>query len=248
MELLFLAGAGLLAGGLNAVAGGGSLVLFPALLAVGLPPLAANVTNSVAVWPGYVGAAVGYRTELSGQGRRVAALAGTALLGGGTGAVLLLATPERLFEQIVPGLVIAASLLLAVQPAVTRWVGRLPGSAGGHGSVLLHVALFFGAVYGGYFGGALGVLLLAILGVFLVDHLQRLNAVKTVLSLLVSTVALVAFALFGPVQWWAVAVAAPATLVGGYLGARLARRLPARALRAIVVVFGVGVGIALALT
>lgn len=247
-ELAFLGAVGLLAGGLNAIAGGGSLLLFPALLAVGLGPLAANVTNAVAVWPGYIGTAVGYRGELRGQRGRVLALSATALAGGTTGAVLLLTTPEELFEDVVPFLVITASLLLAVQTLVTRWVQRLPGSAGGARSPLLHVALFLGAVYGGYFGGALGVILLAVLAVFLAEGLQRLNALKAVLSLLVNTVALVAFALFGPVVWTAVAVAAPAALLGGYLGARLARRLPATWLRAAVVVFGVGVGVALAVT
>lgn len=258
VKLMFLAGAGLLAGGLNAVAGGGSLVLFPALLAVGLSPLSANVTNSVALWPGYLGTVAGYRSELAGQRGRVAVLSGTALLGGSTGATLLLTTPADAFDAVVPALVIAASLLLAVQATVTRRVQRAGPPGGQHGdgqhspvshrSPFLHVAVFVAAVYGGYFGGALGVILLAVLGIFLVDQLQRLNALKAVLSLLVGTVSLVAFALFGPVDWVAVAVAAPASLLGGYLGARLARRLPATALRTIVVVFGVGVGVALAVT
>jgi uncharacterized membrane protein YfcA len=244
-ELVFLALAGLLAGALNAIAGGGSLISFPALIYVGLPPLTANVTNSVGVWLGYVGTSLGYRAELTGQRRRVVVLAATAVVGGGTGATLLLTTPASLFEKVVPFLVIAASLLLAVQALVTRWVQGLPGSAGGHQSPLLHVALFLSAAYGGYFGGALGVILLAVLAVFLTDHLQRVNALKNVLSLLVNTVALIAFGLFGPVDWIAVAVIAPACLLGGYAGARVARRLNATLLRAAVVVFGVVVGIAL---
>ena len=244
-SLPLLAVAGLVAGVLNAVAGGGSLVTFPALVLVGLPPLAANVTNSVAVWPGYIGTMLGYRAELAGQRGRVVGLAVTGLLGGGTGAALLLTTPASVFEAVVPVLVIGASLLLAVQTVVTRWVQGLPGSAGGHRSPLLHVALFLAAVYGGYFGGALGVILLAVLAVFLTDHLQRTNALKSVLSFLVNTVALVAFALFGPVDWLAVSVIAPASLLGGYAGARVARRLNATVLRAVVVVFGIGVGVAL---
>lgn len=247
-ELAFLGVVGLLAGALNAVAGGGSLVLFPALIAVGVPALSANVTTTTSVWPGYLGSAVGYRTELAGQRSRVVALSATALLGGTTGAVLLLSTSEELFSRVVPFLVLAASLLLAVQTVVTRWVQRLPGSSGGVRSPLLHLALFPAAVYGGYFGGALGVILLAVLAVFVAEHLQRLNALRTVLSLLVNTVALVAFAVFGPVVWAAVAVAAPASLLGGYLSAKVARRLPTSALRAVVVVFGVGVGITLAVT
>jgi uncharacterized membrane protein YfcA len=247
-ELLLVGVVALLAGGLNSVAGGGSLLLFPALVAAGLPPLAANVTTTVSVWPGYVGTAAGYRAELRGQRSSVLALAATVLLGGGAGALLLLTTPESLFEAVVPALVVAASLLLALQERVTRWVSTVPGAAGGLRSPLLHVALFLAAVYGGYFGGALGVVLLAVLAVFLAGDLQRLNALRSVLSLLVNTVALAAFALFGPVAWTVVAVAAPACLLGGYVGARLARRLPVRALRGAVVVFGLAVGVALLLT
>jgi uncharacterized membrane protein YfcA len=247
VELAAIGAVAVLAGGLNSIAGGGSLLLFPALLAVGLPPLAANVTTTTSIWPGYVGTAVGYRAELVGQRRAIGVLAVTALAGGGAGAALLLTTPESVFEAIVPVLVILASLLLALQARVTRWVTRLPGSAGGLGSPLLHVALFLAAVYGGYFGGALGVILLAVLAVFLGGDLQRVNALRGVLSLLVNTVALIAFALLGPVQWTVVAVAAPGCLVGGYLGARVARRMPAGALRAVIVVFGLGVGVALLL-
>lgn len=247
VELLAVAGVAVVAGGLNAVAGGGSLVLFPSLLAVGLPPLAANVTTTVSIWPGYVGTALGYRAELCGQLRRVLVLALPALLGGATGAVLLLTTPETVFEAVVPVLVVLASLLLGLQTPVTRWVQGVPGAAGGLGSPLLHGALFLAAVYGGYFGGALGVVLLAVLAVLLAGDLQRLNALRAVLSLLVNTVALVAFALFGPVDPLVVAVAAPASLLGGYVGARLARRLPVHLLRGVVVVFGVAVGVALLL-
>jgi uncharacterized membrane protein YfcA len=145
----------------------------------------------------------------------------------------------------VPVLVVAASLLLGLQTRVTRWVSTVPGAAGGLRSPLLHAALFLAAVYGGYFGGALGVVLLAVLAVFLTADLQRLNALRSVLSLLVNTVALGPFALFGPVDWGVVAVAAPACLLGGYLGARVARRLPVGALRGVVVAVGLVVGMAL---
>jgi uncharacterized membrane protein YfcA len=247
-ELALVGVVAVLAGGLNAVAGGGSLLLFPALLVVGLPPLAANVTTTASIWPGYVGTALGYRAELAGQRRRVLALAVTVLAGGAAGAALLLTTPESVFDAVVPALVIVASLLLALQTRVTGWVQRMPGSAGGLGSPLLHVALFLASVYGGYFGGALGVILLAVLAVLLVGDLQRLNALRAVLSLLVNSVALVAFALFGPVDGRVVAVAAPLCLLGGYLGARVARRLPVGTLRAVVVVFGLVVGVALLFT
>jgi uncharacterized protein len=246
--LLALGAVGVLSGALNAVAGGGSLLLFPALLAAGLPPLAANVTNTVSIWPGYVGTAVAYRAELRGQLCTVVVLSCTALLGGATGAVLLLTTPESVFDAVVPALVVLASLLLAVQAHAAALVQRLPGSGRGPGSPLLHGALFLAAVYGGYFGGALGVVLLAVLAVFLAVDLQRVNALRGVLSLLVNSVALVAFALFGPVSWAVAAVCAPACLLGGYAGARFARRLPARGLRWTIVAFGLAVGTALFVT
>ena len=245
VEALVLVGAGLLAGGVNAVAGGGSLISFPALIALGIPPLSANVTNSVAVWPGYVGTSWGYRRELQPQRRRLVALAPAALLGAGLGCVLLLSTSPETFERVVPYLVIVGSLLLAVQGRVTERVRRWPGAGSGERSPLLHISLLVAAVYGAYFGGGLGVVLLACLGLFLADDLQRLNGLKSVLSLVINFVALVAFSLFGPVDWSTVAVLAPAALLGGYLGAHVARRLPAAALRGGVVVFGIAVGIAL---
>ena len=244
-EAVLLLVAGLVAGAVNAVAGGGSLVSFPALLAIGVPPLSANVTNTVAVWPGYVGTSWGYRRELRTQLRRLAALAPVAVGGAALGCVLLLRTGEEAFEQVVPYLVILGSLLLAVQGLVTDRVRRWPGAGGGTRSPLLHVGLLAAAGYGAYFGGGLGVVLLACLGLFIADDLQRLNALKSVLSLVINFVALVAFAVFGPVLWSAVLVLAPAALLGGYLGAFAARRLAPKVLRAVVVVFGVAVGIAL---
>ena len=244
-EALLLLVAGLAAGGVNAVAGGGSLISFPALLALGLPPLTANVTNSVAVWPGYVGTSWGYRRELASQLRRLAALTPAAVLGASAGCVLLLVTSQEAFARVVPFLVILGSLLLAVQGRVTERVRRWPGAGAGIRSPLLHVSLFFAAAYGAYFGGGLGVVLLACLGLFVADDLQSLNALKSVLSLVINGVALIAFALFGPVVWSAVAVLAPAALAGGYLGAFVARRLSPTVLRGVVVLFGIGVGIAL---
>lgn len=245
LELVLLAGAALVAGGVNSVAGGGTLLLFPALLAAGLSPLAANVTSTTAVWPGYAGTALGYREELRGQRRELRALGTTGLVGGGLGAALLLTTDEAVFEAVVPFLVLAAAALLAVQPRVARLVARLPGYGGAHRSPLLHGVVLVAAVYGGYFGAALGVVLLAVLAVFLARGLQEVNALRGALALLVNTVALVAFALFGPVDWAAVAVTAPSAVVGGYLGARVARRLPVPVLRWTVVVVGVVVGLAL---
>ncbi len=243
--MLLLVFAGLAAGAINAVAGGGSLVSFPALLAIGLPPLAANVTNSVAVWPGYVGTCWGYRDVLRPQLHRVAMLAPAAVVGAVLGCLLLLVTSEEAFARVVPYLVILGALLLAVQGRVTDRVRRWPGAGGDVRSPLLHGGLVVAAAYGAYFGGGLGVVLLVVLGLFVADELQPLNALKSVLSLVINAVALVAFALFGPVDWPSVAVLAPSALLGGYLGAGLAQRLSPRILRACVVVLGLGVGLAL---
>lgn len=245
-ETVVLVLAGLLAGGVNAVAGGGSLISFPALVAVGLPPLTANVTSSVAVWPGYVGTCWGYRRELRDQRRRLLVLAPAALTGATAGCLLLLVTSPEAFERVVPLLVVLGSLLLAVQGRVTERVRRLPGGAGGLASPLLHGGIAVAAAYGAYFGGGLGVVLLAVLGLFVADDLQRLNGLKSALSLTINAVALVAFSLFGPVDWPRVAVLAPAALAGGYLGSRVARRLDPARLRGVVVVFGLVVGVALA--
>ena len=246
-EMVLIAVAGFLAGGVNAVAGGGSLISFPALVAAGLPTLDANVTNTTAVWPGYLGSAAAYRTELRDQGPRLRALAVTAVLGAAAGSAILLVASDEVFDAIVPLLVLAGSLLLAVQPRIARLV-LARTEAGGTGQTLqLHASIFLAAVYGAYFGGGLGVILLAVLGIFVADHLQRLNGLKAALSLLINTIALLAFALFGPVHWASVAIVAPASLLGGYVGGRLARRLSPDALRSTIVVFGVVVAVWLAL-
>jgi uncharacterized membrane protein YfcA len=246
LEVGLLAVAGVAAGVVNAIAGGGSLISFPALLAVGYPTVAANVTNTVALWPGYIGGALGYRAELSGQRGRAIAFSVTSVIGALAGCLLLLVTPDGVFETLVPILIAVASLLLAVQPWLKK---RLSGSerlTGRHHQVLLHTGILFGGVYGAYFGAGLGVMLLGILGVFVHDHLQRVNAVRAVLSLVINTIACAAFAIFGPVQWSAVAVMAVASLAGGFLGARVARRLSPAVLRGVIVTFGFGVAVALA--
>ena len=246
-EAVLIAVAGFLAGGVNAVAGGGSLISFPALVAAGLPTLDANVTNTTAVWPGYLGGAAAYRMELRDQGDRLRRLAVTAVLGAAAGSALLLLAPDAVFDAIVPVLVLAGSVLLALQPRIARYV-LARTEAGGQGQAAqLHAAIFAAAVYGAYFGGGLGVILLAVLGIFVADHLQRLNGLKAAISLVVNTVALLAFAFFGPVDWLAVAIVAPASLLGGYAGGRVARRLSPDALRTTIVVFGVVVAVWLAL-
>ncbi len=253
---MFLLLAGLFAGVVNAIAGGGSLLVFPALLAVGFPPLAANVTNSVAQWPGYLGIVIGARRDLAGQRRRVLLTSVVAVAGSAVGCVLLLTLPGAIFDTLVPVLVLLASALLAWQPRIKRWIGP-PGPGGGAeardgplpdrvGALLPGV--FGAAVYGGYFGGALGVILIATLSLCTHDRLVRLNVLKGLLSLVIASVTVVIFSVGAPVNWVAVALLAPTTLVGGFVGAKIARRLPENALRWGVVLLGVVVGVYLLVT
>lgn len=244
-----LAGAGLVAGLINAVAGGGSLVSFPALLAVGVPSVPANVTNTVALWPGYVGGAAGYRDELRTLRRLVLPLVAISIVGAVAGAIVLLNTPASVFTDAVPWLVLVGTLLFAVQPLVSRRVRARAASAeatdrkgSGRQSAL---GVLAAAVYGAYFGAGLGVTLLGVLGMTILEDLQQLNAIKNSLSLSINTVALVIFALFGPVRWSAVLVMAIASLLGGYLGSLLAQRLKPAVLRVLVIVLGVAVTIKL---
>lgn len=243
--LLLLAGLG--AGTVNAIAGGGSLITFPALLAIGLPAKAANVTNSIAVFPGYTAAVYGSRTDLrdlaDSRGRRALwALAPTAIVGTAIGCALLLATPQGAFDKIVPFLVIGAALVLAFQQRLKAMVGHPAAMSERRRTVSLHTMVGLGAIYGGYFGAALGVMLVAALGLVLDETLARISALKNIISAVVGFCTLLAFALFGPVNWAGVLVLAPATVVGGYVGARVARRLPGPVLRAIIVLFGLVVG------
>jgi uncharacterized protein len=236
--VVLLVAAGFLAGALNAAAGGGSLISFPALIAVGYPPLTANVTNNIAVAPGYVTGATGYRRELRGQGHRILPLTVASAIGSLVGVGLILLSSQSAFESIVPFLVLAACVLLAFQPAITRRLEEHSGDRDRPGSgVLAGQAL--AAVYGGYFSAALGVVVLAVLGLAFDDTLQRLNALKALLQLIIGAVSAVGFALVTPVAWSAVAVIAPASVVGGEVGARLARRVSDRALRVGIVTYGV---------
>ncbi len=241
-DLVVVAGVALTAGVVNSIAGGGSLILFPTLVALGLGTVAANVTNSVAQWPGYLGGIAGFRGEYGGQRRRLIRFGVVAVLGGTTGSVLLLTTPSEAFDVVVPILVLLASLLLAAQPLLTRRLQRDAADGVRPDPAWLYAALFLATVYGGYFGGALGVILVGVLGVGL-HHLKLANALKSALSAVTATVTLVVFGLFGPIDWLVVAVAAPASLVGGFLGARIATRIPVRPLRIFIVAFGVAVAI-----
>jgi uncharacterized membrane protein YfcA len=243
-DILLVAGSGVVAGAVNAVAGGGTLVSFPALLAVGLPPISANVTSSVGLLTGYAGGTVAYRRELEGQRDRVRSLLPFAVAGSIAGAALLLLTPGSTFRAVVPYLVLLSAGLLAAQPAVARALGVRP-----HGTPEVHwgarLGVGIGAVYGSYFGAGLGVLLLAVLGLLVAEDLQRLNALKGVLSLFINVAGAVVFVLAADVDWRYVAVLAVSAYVGGTLGVSVARRLPPTVMRAAVVALGFGVGVVL---
>lgn len=241
-QIALIAAAGLACGMINAVAGGGSLILFPALIAVGMPTLAANVTNSVATWPGYLGGAIGFRQELYRQRRRLIPLTIVTIVGSSAGCVLLLVTPASAFDAVVPGLVLAASLLLAFQPRISRLVGT-PTESNGRLRAVTLAAVLVAMIYGGYFGGALGIVVIGALALTLAGSLRQLNALKGGLTLVDASVSVVIFGLFGPVDWLVVAIAAPTALLGGYLGALVAQRLNDQVLRRCVVVFGIGVAV-----
>jgi uncharacterized membrane protein YfcA len=242
--------AGFAASAVNAVAGGGSLITFPTLVAIGLPPISANVTNTMAVSPGYVASVFGSRTDLTDLARRrgrrwLLALLPTAVVGTAIGTTLLLATPRRAFDVVVPFLVLGATLVLAFQQRLRALVGHPRDMSAQRRTVALHGVVLLAGVYGGYFTAALGVMLVAALGVVLDETLAHVTALKNAISAVVGAMAVVVFAIFGPVNWAALAVLIPATIAGGYTGARLARRLPAATLRVVIVTVGVVVGVAL---
>jgi uncharacterized membrane protein YfcA len=244
-HILLLLVAGVAAGTVNAIAGGGSLITFPTLIATGLPSVEANVTNSVSVFPGYVSSVFGSRADLVGQGARVRAILPTSVVGSVGGCALLLLTPGRVFEVVVPFLVLGAAATLAFQEKLRGLVGHPRHMSQRRAAVTLQVVVFVGAIYGGYFGAALGVMYVAALALILDEPLKRINALKNVLSAAVGLVTVVVFAIFGDVHWGAVLVLAPATIVGGYAGAKLARRLPAKVLRYLIVTFGTVIGLIL---
>lgn len=239
--------AGFVAGAVNALAGGGTLVAFPALLAVGVPPVTANITCSVGLLTGYAGGSVAYRRELVGQGPRARGLVIAGLLGGLVGAVLLLLTPGDGFRAVVPYLVLLACLLLAVQPRVAALLADR-GVAADHPGWQAQVAIGVGAVYGAYFGAGLGVVMLAVLGILVSDGLQRLNALKGLLSLVINLVAALVYAIAGRVDWLAAGLLSVGAVLGAAAGVGLARRLPAEVVRVGIVVTGVVVGVVLLLT
>jgi uncharacterized membrane protein YfcA len=233
--------AGVAAGGVNAIVGSGSLITFPVLLAVGYPAVVANVSNTVGLVPGNVSAVWGYRRELDGQWRRAGRLAIGTALGAATGAALLLALPDGVFDAVVPILILVACALMATRPSPSLTDAALTPR---RMAALLAVAYAVG-IYGGYFGAAQGVILLAALRLLLDEPLQRLNGLKNVLVGLANAVAAVQFIIFADIAWAAAGLVAGGSIVGATLGARYGRRVPDRILRRVVVAVGVTVAIVL---
>ena len=238
LHALAIFAAGVVAGTINTVVGSGTLFTFPVLLGFGYAPVTANVSNTVGLVPGSVAGAVGYRRELRGQGRRLVPLAAVSALGGLSGAVLLLSLPASAFKAIVPVFIVIALALIIAQPRLSSALERRRNPHGRVGPVAT-ASVFASGVYGGYFGAAQGILLLAILGLALDDDLQRINALKVVLAGLVNLVAGIVFVCVAHIAWLATLLIAIGSTIGGVIGARAGRRLPAPALRAVIVVVGI---------
>ena len=233
-------GAGVFAGTVNTVVGSGSLLTFPTLLAFGYNPLVANVSNTIGVWPGSASGAYGYRRELVGQGDRIRRLGAISVVGSLVGGILLLVMPGSSFERVIPFLVLLACVLVVVQPKLAALVAarQAKSSRPGGPQPVFESLVFATAVYGGYFGAAQGVILIALMGIFLQDHMQRLNGLKNVLAALVNLVGAVLFAIFAPVAWLPAVLIAIGSAAGGQIGAKIGRKLPPNLLRLVIVVVG----------
>lgn len=243
VQVLFLVGAAVLAGIVNSMAGGGSLISFPALLAIGLPPVVANVTNSVASWPGYLGGTVGYRSLLGHQRSRIVRTGVVAIFGSLAGTAVLLLSPASVFKAVVPFLVLGSCALLAFRDHVAALFERLKRKEGSGAGLL--VAIGLSSVYGSYFGAGLGIILLALLSIFAEGSLQEHNAVKITLSLIIATAGDIIFIAFAHVAFLAVLAMSGGFLVGGLVGAKVARRMPAGLLRTLVITYGTVIGLVL---
>ncbi len=244
LEAIAILGAGLAAGTINTVVGSGSLITFPTLLAFGYSPIVANVSNTVGLVPGSLSGAIGYRRELAGQRGRAVRLGIAATAGGLTGGLLLLVLPAAAFERIVPILILGAVVLIAIQPRLSRAMGHRRVEGREH-TVPLVVTIFMTGIYGGYFGAGQGVIMVALLATFLPDDLQRLNALKNVLAVLINGVAAVLFIAVAPVAWPPAIILAIGAIAGGQVGAIVGRRLPASLLRILIMAIGTFVGVRL---
>ncbi|MEU4300454.1 sulfite exporter TauE/SafE family protein [Kitasatospora aureofaciens] len=238
-EAIAVLAAGVGAGMINVIVGSGTLITFPVLLAVGIPPVTANVSNSFGLVPGSLSGVIGYRRELVGQGRRLRRMGTASLLGGLLGALLLTKLPSGAFDAIVPALILLALVLVVIQPRVAKAVAaRRRADGDPDGSLVLLAGVFLTGIYGGYFGAAQGVLLMALMGMMLQEDLQRINAVKNALAMIVNGVAALFFLFTSTVNWTAAGLIAAGSLIGGLLGAKVGRRLPPVVLRAVIVVVG----------
>jgi hypothetical protein len=231
--------AGVVAGTINTVVGSGTLFTFPVLLAFNYAPVTANVSNTIGLVPGSATGAVGYRRELRGQRARAMRLGGASVAGGLVGAVLLLVLPASAFKAIVPVFIAIALGLIVAQPQLDRLLEARRTRSRGHGGPLALLGVFASGIYGGYFGAAQGIMLLAVLGLALDEELQRINALKVVLAGLVNLVAALVFVFAAPVAWGAAALIAAGSTLGGIGGARVGRRLSPTVLRAVIVVVGI---------
>ncbi|MEV0160481.1 hypothetical protein B0I32_10875 [Nonomuraea fuscirosea] len=236
-EMVAVLVAGLAGGAINTVVGSGSLITFPTLLAVGLPPITANVSNNIGLVPGGLSGVIGYRTELKGQRERLLRLAPASLAGALTGGLLLLNLPEATFTVIITVLIALSCTLVVIQPRLNRLLAARPRRA--HGGPWLWLGALAAGAYGGYFGAGQGILLIGFMGILIDEELQRVNAAKNVLVVVVNGAAAILYALVADVDWLAVLLVALGSTAGGFLGARLGRRLPASVLRAAIVVIGV---------
>lgn len=243
LQLLLGALAAIAAGLVNALAGGGTLITFPMLVFLGIPPVSANVTNTVALCPGYFGGTLAQRADLRGQEKRLWLVVPAGIVGGILGGFLLLQTGEKLFGQLIPYLILLASILLAVQDSVRAWLTRRLGES--HYTLESWTWLTTGlaSIYGGYFGAGLGVMLLSALGLTVNDSLTRLNALKQAVSFVVNVAAAVFFLFSGKVEWTVAGVMAVGALVGGVIGGKFAGRIKPSTLRWTVVLFGIVISI-----
>ncbi len=233
------------AGMVNALAGGGTLISFPALVALGVPEVAANITNTVALCPGYLGGALAQKKDLAGQKKRLLLLLPAGIIGGIVGGILLLCISEQVFHLLVPVLILLAAVLLAVQDRIRDWIRRHTGPDGADDRRSRIAALPVGlsAVYGGYFGPGLSVIVLAVLGLFFDDSLTRLNALKQCISLGANVAAAVFFLFSGLVLWPFALVMAASALIGGAIGGRIASRIDPGRLRWTIVAIGITIGL-----
>lgn len=244
-DYLFIALAAIAAGAINALAGGGTLISFPVLIAVGVPPVASNITNTVSLLPGYIGGTLAQWADIKTQMKRLWLILPASIVGGLLGGILLIVTGEEVFGQIVPYLILLASLLLAVQDPVRAWLLKRAAEKG-NGQVSEFwstIPIGLASVYGGYFGAGLSVIVLAALGLTVDESLTKLNALKQAVSFSVNVAAAIFFVFSGYVVWNVVLVMAVAALIGGWLGGKLAGSIKPNHLRWLVVSIGVVVGI-----